>query len=66
VQRSKQHFHSITSSAEQRLRDFEAERLRGLEINGGGFSASYPSSKPRLEPGFLCGQAFLSAKSTIS
>jgi hypothetical protein len=42
VQRSRQYFHSITSSAEQRLRDFEAERLRGLEINGGAFSASYP------------------------
>jgi hypothetical protein len=33
MQRRKRHIHSITSSAEQRLRDFEAERLRGLEID---------------------------------
>jgi hypothetical protein len=33
MQRRKRHLHSIISSAEQRLRDFEAERLRGLEID---------------------------------
>jgi hypothetical protein len=32
MQRSKQHLHSITSSAEQRLRDLEAERFAVLRL----------------------------------